>query len=98
METRQCLGLVINAPEFFADADFQHWLKNEETKFTWYRAGAPDEWSDVVVLVDPGLNGEGSDSDMPAQVWDRIVQTCRKHLGPAPDQECHYMVRLTNLS
>jgi hypothetical protein len=51
-----------------------------------------------VVLVDPGLTGEGSDSDMPATMWDRIIDLCRMHLGSGEDQQHHYMVRLTNLT
>lgn len=97
MDIQPCRGLVLNAPEFFADAAFQRWLENDEPKFTWHRGGLPDEWSDVVVLVDPDLCGEGSDSDMPAIIWDRIVDACRDYLGTAPGQACHYMVRLTNL-
>lgn len=98
MHARPYRGLVLNIPEFFADAAFQHWLKNDAPKFTWYRGGVIDEWSDVVVLVDPSLTGEGSDSDMPAAMWERIIEQCRMHLGPSRDQQDHYMVRLTNLS
>lgn len=98
MDAQLCHGLVLNAPEFFADAAFQRWLENDLPKFTWYRGGEVDEWSDVVVLVDPGLTGEGSDSDMPAPMWDQIIDLCRMHLGPSQDRQNHYMVRLTNLA
>lgn len=98
MDAHPCRGLVLNVPEFFADAEFQRWLENDVPKFTWHRAGQIGEWSDIVVLIDPGLNGEGSDSDMPAQIWDQIIDRCRMHLGPGRDQQHHYMVRLTNLS
>lgn len=90
-------GLTINAPQFFADQAFRRWLAEENTKLTWYRGRDIDEWSDVVVLVDPGLTGEGSDSDMPEAIWNAIVEACRTHLGPRPGQP-HYMVRLTNLA
>ena len=92
-----CSGLVIRAPECFADPDFQTWLQNGDPKFTWYRAGPVDEWSDVVVLVDPSLNGEGSDADMPAHIWQFIIQRCRQHIEPG-QHRCHIMVRLTNLA
>jgi len=98
MDAQRCRGLVLNVPEFFADETFRHWLVNDAPKFTWHRGGVIDEWSDVVVLVDPGLTGEGSDSDMPAVMWERIIEQCRMHLGPSQDQQNHYMVRLTNLS
>ena len=98
MDTHRCMGLVLNAPEFFADFAFRQWLGNSQPKFTWYRGGDVDEWSDVVVLVDPSLNGDGSDADMPAAIWSRIVEICREHLGPRPTMASHYVVRLTNLA
>ncbi|WP_062343896.1 hypothetical protein [Novosphingobium sp. CCH12-A3] len=97
-QAARCHGLVLNVPAFFADPDFREWLVGETTKFTWHRGGAVDEWSDVVMLVDPGLEGDGSDSDMPELFWTQIVELCRVHLGPAPGHEHHYMVRLTNLT
>lgn len=93
-----CQGLVINVPGFFADEDFVRWLENDAPKFTWHRKGAVAEWSDIVVLVDPALDGEGSDSDMPAVFWQEIVNACRQHLGASREVTAHYMVRLTNLS
>lgn len=90
-------SLVINAPEFFRDPDFRQWLNNPTPKFTWHRDGDPDEWSDVIVLVDPSLSGDGSDSDMPEHIWHHIVEECRLHLGPGLGGSNHYMVRLTNL-
>lgn len=98
MDAQPCRGLVLNVPDFFADPDFRRWLENDTPKFTWHREGAIDEWSDVIVLVDPQLNGEGSESDMPEVFWDRIVAACRLHLGTGPGLQPHYMVRLTNLA
>jgi hypothetical protein len=98
MDAHRCRGLVINAPQFFADPAFRAWLADSRPKFTWHQGGEPDEWSDVIVLVDPGLSGEGSDSDMPESIWDNIVEACRTRLGAAPSATHHYMVRLTNLS
>jgi hypothetical protein len=97
LEVQRCRGLVINAPHVFADPAFRAWLTGGERTFTWMRDGRIDEWSDVVVLVDPGLSGEGSDSDMPAFAWDQIIAACRHHLGPDHHGAAHYMVRLTNL-
>ncbi len=98
MDVQRCRSLVINAPEFFVDPAFREWLTNDQPKFTWYKNGEIDEWSDVIVLVDPGLNGEGSDSDMPEYIWNYIVDACRNHLGAANICSNHYMVRLTNLA
>lgn len=98
MDIRSCKGLVINAPEFFEDPEFMAWLNNRDRKFTWHIRGnsIADEYSDVVVCVDPSLNGEGSDSDMPEHIWNRIVTACRETLGSASGED-HYMVRITNL-
>ena len=90
-------ALVINAPHFFQDSEFVAWLNDkQETKFTWHKEGVPGEYSDVVVCVDPGLNGEGSDSDMPSHIWEEIVATCRRFFS-AGEPTHHIMVRLTNL-
>ncbi|MDF0491479.1 hypothetical protein PX699_16880 [Sphingobium sp. H39-3-25] len=97
MSARICRGLVLNVPEIFADSRFQEWLNNDERKFTWHRGGPVDEWSDVIVLIDPSLTGEGSDSDMPAEIWNRIVDECRRVFSPELSPAHHYMVRLTNL-
>lgn len=98
MDVHLCRGLVVNVPEFFADPAFRRWLESERPKFTWHRGGPIDEWSDVVVLVDPGLSGEGSDSDMPGPLWKQIIEICREHLGVGAGEQMHYMVRLTNLA
>ncbi len=90
-------SLLINAPEYFRDPAFMDWLGNAQPKFTWHRGGEPDEWSDVIVMVDPSLSGEGSDSDIPAPIWERILDACRTHLGSDQGSAPHYMVRLTNL-
>lgn len=98
MESIRTAGLVINAPAFYADPAFIAWLNNGERKFSWHIKGnaVADEYSDVVVGVDPGLSGEGSDSDMPGYIWDQIVAECKKHFAPGGGN--HIMVRLTNLA
>lgn len=96
MDTQVCSALVINAPEFFQDPEFQSWLNNDKPKFTWHQGGDPGDWSDVVVLVDPQLGGEGADSDMPEHIWTQIVNSCKDAFGPARKVP-HIMVRLTNL-
>ncbi|BAI96654.1 hypothetical protein Sj15T_09610 [Sphingobium sp. TA15] len=98
MDVQPCRGLVINAPWFFADPAFQQWLTSGTPKFTWWTSGPVDEWSDVIVLVDPNLSGEGADSDMPEAIWNQIVHICREHLGAHGAATPHYVVRLTNLA
>jgi len=75
------------------------WLNNGKPKFTWHTLGnsVADEYSDVVVCVDPSLSGEGTDSDMPEYIWNKIVEACRQVLG-ATSGEYHYLVKLTNLA
>lgn len=91
-------GLVLNVPEFFTEPAFLAWLNNGKPKFTWHtQQSVPDEYSDVIVCVDPGLTGEGSDSDMPEPQWNFIVEACRAHLG-ARSGVPHYLVRLTNMA
>lgn len=98
MEISTNIGLLINAPEFFRDPTFINWLNNGERKFALHRNGPPDEWSDVIVLVDPGLSGEGSDSDMPGHILAQVIEACRTNSRTriAPYAE-HIVVRLTNL-
>lgn len=92
----RCDSMVINCPWVFKEPAFKAWLNNGQPKMTWYGGGDPNEWSDVVVLVDPGLGGEGVDSDMPEEIWEWIVSCCREHLRPKAGTH-HVMVRLTNI-
>lgn len=89
-------AIVVNAPAFFADPGFVRWLNNGHPKFTWHNSGAPSEWSDVIVLVDPSLSGEGSDSDMPPHIWEEIVRIARDHAVHDPCGH-HILVWLKNL-
>lgn len=92
-----CNALAINAPDIFRDPAFVEWLNNGTPKLTCHQGGEPDEWSDIVVFVDPTLNGEGSDSDMPEHIWDLIVEECRKHFKTSMHGMPHIMVKLTNI-
>lgn len=97
MTAHRTKALVLHVPEFFQDSQFMAWLNSTETVFTWHQKGTPPhDCSDVVVLVDPSLNGEGSDSDMPKHFWDAIVTECRKQFEPAAEPTYHIMVWLQN--
>jgi hypothetical protein len=96
MKVQQSQSLLLNAPHFFEDEAFRAWLNSDARKFTWHNGGTPDEWSDTVVLVDPGLSGEGADSDMPEHIWDQIISICRSNFQPTRNAP-HIMVRLTNI-
>ena len=93
-------SVVIEAPQFFRTPEFIAWLNNGQPKMTWHQVGSqPSEWSDVVVLVDPSLSGEGSDSDMPQDIWDKIVAICKDLFqGKIGPMEPHITVRLTNVN
>lgn len=96
-EAQHLAGLVVNVPEFFQDPAFLGWLNDDTTSvFTWHSAGSePGEWSDVIVGVDPSLNGEGSDADMPPHLWHALIELCQERLVPSNGP--HILVRLTNL-
>lgn len=100
MRCQRGVSLCLNAPAVFEDPAFMTWLNGPTRKFTWHVRGnsVADEYSDVVVLVEPSLNGEGTDSDMPEHIWNMIIDACRTHLGPSDlALDCHITVRLTNL-
>ena len=94
------VGLLINAPAVFARADFVAWLDGPENRtMSWRRKGEPvEEYSDVVVIVDSHY--EGTDSDMPEDVWRAICDAVYDRYG-GPDLrlagDCAVHVRLTNL-
>lgn len=92
-------AITVNVPEWFRDTRFLSWLNSDWPKFTWHRQGhGPDEWSDVVVLVDPSLNGEGSEGgagEFPQDIWDQIICLCAA-VGVG-NGDAHISVRITNL-
>lgn len=97
------LHLTFNTPEFFKRQDFLSYISKNPV-FTWHQDLAePSEYSDVVVLVEPCLSGDGSESDMPEDIWDTILKALKLKFGdegeniPAACKEKHIAVRLTNL-
>lgn len=87
--THSYLPLVrINAPEFYRDPDFVAWLNDpDRQQATWHRKGEPPgPYSDLFFTVDPP---DGSDSDMPEPIWQRILAAL------PPDKEC--VIWLSNL-
>lgn len=98
IDARRSDILCINAPEWYLDSEFIQWLNNPDLPImTWHKRGdEPSEYSDAIVFVDPGLSGEGSDSDsMPIRYWDFIVKTCRERFSLSTG--FHIMVRITNM-
>lgn len=89
--------LSLNVPQWFTEQSFLDWLNSSVPLMTWHQRGEPaNEYSDIVVFVDPGLSGEGSDQhDMPDQYWNAIVALCSEHFRPSTG--FHIMVRITNL-
>lgn len=101
-EPTRTVGLIVNAPEVFARPDFMDWLNAKDRPiFTWHDRGnpTPGEYSDVVVLVDSGY--EGDSSDMPHDVWQAICDLVYREYGGETiphANAAHVHVRLTNLT
>ncbi len=92
-------ALILNALDWFKQKDFINWINDESNPLmTWHKRGeSPTEWSDLIVLIDPSLNGEGSDSDtMPIEYWSSIIKICRAKFKPTSGH--HIIVRITNLT
>lgn len=91
------LSLVIHAAPIFKNPSFLEWLNDGKPKMTWHQGGAPSDFSDVIVCVDPSLSGEGTDTDMPEEIWQAIVQKVID-FGVKPSQyDSHITVRLVNI-
>lgn len=90
-------GIQINAPAYFDDPGFLKWLNDPQTNvMTWHtQGGDTSDFSDVVVMVDPSLCGDGTDSDMPEAIWDAVVTYTRTFVGEG--QSRHIPVWITNL-
>lgn len=84
-------GLVFDVPELFQDQAFIAWLENGSPKIASKEEGV---WTQLLVLVDPSLEGEGSDSDMPEHCWEVILAACRGYYRPSSGP--HLMVLLRN--
>lgn len=96
--TGESQGLVINVPEWFKESAFLAWLNNPANPvMTWHPRGEQaNDYSDTVVFVDPSLNGEGPDADMPAKYWAQILEACRSRFRPMESLDL-LVVRLTNI-
>ena len=97
------LHVQLNTPEFFEREDFIRYIETQ-TVFSWHQAGTrPTEWSEVAVLVEPNLSGEGDSSDMPEDLWDTILAALKAKFGengegvPHFARNRHIVVRLTNM-
>lgn len=99
-EATQGISLRFNTPQFFDREDFLKWLKTETAIATWDDRNSPTagEYSDVFLIIDGSLSGEGSDNCglMPEDIWNSVVAACREALGARNFAE-NITVRLTNL-
>ena len=99
-------GLVvsINAPEFFQRDDFIRFIE-EENVWTWHNPGeTPSCFSDVCLLLEPCLNGDGPDSEaLPQDIREVILGLLRAKFGdtgenvPAIARDRHMAVWITNI-
>ena len=74
-------ALTIEVTEWFEDPDFQRWLVSSEPKHTTWQPGQPiSDDTEVMLLVCPSLNGNGTGdvgSLFPQKYWDQLVTICR---------------------
>jgi hypothetical protein len=93
LEYDPTLTLVrVNAPEVYRDPAFVEWLNDTDTvQATWHKKGAPpSDFSDLFFTYDAG---EGSNSDMPGHIWDKICDLIKEHEG----EMAYCLVWMTNL-
>lgn len=90
-------SIKLYVPELFRNPEFLIWLESSRV-MTWHQRGSgfPDEgdYSDVAIFIDPSLNGEGSDSDMPGHGL--VVDQVKKVFGAGPFTGHHFNVVLSN--
>ena len=100
LKVKRAQSLVVNAPSLFKDPAFIAWLNNGQTKFTWHEGGEPTEHSDVVVLVNPASDFDGTEAhEMPDHAWEFIFRLCVENFdiyGPGTSPDDQILVRLTN--
>ncbi|MGP9797096.1 hypothetical protein ACT3UJ_07025 [Halomonas sp. 86] len=85
--------------DWFEHALFRSWADQARLKGTasWGVDGHDAEgYPDIFVGVDPSLNGEGTDSDMPAPYWDALMQKVRYHVQKDATRN-HILVRISPL-
>lgn len=91
------LSLCLNAATWYEQPDFQAWLESAEGLMSWHTPGQPvGEFTDIVVFVDPSLNGEGVQDGMPDAYWKAVVDHCKAHFSPGQTTH-HISVVIKNL-
>jgi hypothetical protein len=76
--------LRIDAPDWFARADFQRWLNRTDRlrPATWHAAGSPpSDFSDVFTVFDSeeGPDFAGGKGDfIPEDIWEFITKACEQ--------------------
>lgn len=81
---------------WFKQPDFLAWANAARLRglASWGHDGhSIDGYPDIFIAVDPSLNGEGSDSDMPEHYWEAVMAAVRQHVRPQATKE-HIVVRL----
>ena len=92
--------LIINVPTWFKEPQFVEFLNSGDAMTLHSRGQPADEFSDVLVFVEPNLMGDGDvPGIMPDRYWNQIIETCRLHCSVPASNESRprIMVRLTNL-
>ena len=87
----------INARAWFDDPEFIEAI-SQPGIMTWHTPGTElGEFSDVILFLDPSLNGEGTDQgNLPDAIWDAIVLSCRDVVRPS-ETTSHVIARIMNM-
>ena len=95
-EMRPAPAVVMDRPDWARRTDLAEALKGGRV-MTWANVGESlGEYSDFVAMVDASCTGEGPDqSDLPSDIWDELVEACKKVHGPLVPGATHYPVRIT---
>lgn len=90
--------LTLNVPDWFKDDEFIAAIEKPGI-MTWHVPGqAPQCYADVMLWVDPSLNGEGAEAgDLPWKYWDIVVDCARQYADVIDARGMHLLVRLANL-
>ena len=91
------LSIVVNAPDWWVDDDFFAYAQRKNVYSVVNPDDRLDEWNSIIVLVEPNLEGEGSDDEMP--FWSDLIELLKssEHSSFFTSAVAHLSVRITNL-
>lgn len=98
-EASSVLMVTIDRPQWYKNPDFLDYINDPDNALMSFHISGrqANEWSDVLVWVDPSLNGEGDSSDIPEVYWDEIVQVAKLASSKHRLLREHIGVRIRNM-